>query len=183
MAYDLIIKNGTVVDGSGFPRYRADVAIKDKIIVEKGRIDGDAARVIDAEGKIVAPGFVDIHTHYDAQIMWDPLLTSSPWHGTTTVVMGNCGFTLAPCLPKDREYISLMLSKVEGINVKALEHGLDWRWQSFPEYLRRIEEERLGINVGTMVGHSAVRRYVMGEEANIRQANADEIQKMKGQIL
>ena len=179
MAHDLVIKNGMVVDGSGMPRYRADVGMKDGKIVEKGKIDPNGARVIDAEGKIVAPGFVDVHTHYDAQILWDALLTCSPWHGVTSVVMGNCGFTLAPCNPEDREYISKMFARVEGMNVNTLDAGIDWRWRSFPEYLKRIQEEKLGVNVGTMVGHSAVRRFVMCEEANNREADADEIQAMK----
>ena len=179
MTYDLVIKNGMVVDGSGLPRYRADVGIKDGKIVEKGRINANGAKVIDAEGKFVAPGFVDVHTHYDAQILWDPLLTCSPWHGVTSVVMGNCGFTLAPCLPKDREYISKMFAKVEGMNRNTLDAGIDWRWEDYPSYLDRIEQEKLGINVGCMVGHSAIRRFVMGEAANEREADAGEIQKMR----
>ncbi len=124
MAGDLLIKNGTVVDGTGAPSYRGDVGIKDGKFVDPASMD-NGARVIDAEGKVVAPGFVDIHTHYDAQIMWDPLLTCSPWHGVTTVIMGNCGFSLAPCLPKDREYILKMFARVEGMNVNTLQKGLD----------------------------------------------------------
>ena len=181
MAGDLLIKNGTVVDGTGAPSYRGDVGIKDGKFVDPASMD-NGARVIDAEGKVVAPGFVDIHTHYDAQIMWDPLLTCSPWHGVTTVIMGNCGFSLAPCLPKDREYILKMFARVEGMNVNTLQKGLDWRWQSFPEYLDRVQQENLGINVGTMVGHSAVRRFVMGEDSNTRAADADEVQQMKVQV-
>ncbi|MCH8196221.1 MAG: amidohydrolase family protein [Chloroflexi bacterium] len=182
MAYDLVIKNGLVVDGSGFPRYRADVGIKDGKIVAKGRIDPNGAKVVDAEGRIVAPGFVDVHTHYDAQIFWDPLLTCSPWHGATTVVMGNCGFTLAPCRPEHRDYLLRMFARVEGINLKALETGLEWEWQTFPEYLNRIKKEKLGVNVGTMIGHCAVRRYIMGEAANEREADDDEIQQMKSVV-
>ncbi len=182
MAYDLVIKNGLVVDGSGFPRYRADVGIKDGKIVAKGKIDPNGAKVVDAEGRIVAPGFVDVHTHYDAQIFWDPLLTCSPWHGATTVVMGNCGFTLAPCRPEHRDYLSRMFARVEGINLKALETGLEWEWQTFPEYLNRIKQEKLGVNVGTMIGHCAVRRYIMGEAANEREADDDEIQQMKSVV-
>jgi N-acyl-D-amino-acid deacylase len=182
MAYDLVVKNGTVVDGTGLPRYRRDIGIKDGRIVEMGRLDPDGARVIDADGKIVAPGFVDIHTHYDAQILWDPLLTCSPWHGTTTAVMGNCGFTLAPCLPHDRDYIAGMFAKVEGMSLKTLEAGIDWDWQSFPEYLDRISREQLGIDVGAMVGHSALRRFTMGEAGNEREATEDEIVRMEGLV-
>ncbi|MBI3743491.1 MAG: amidohydrolase family protein, partial [Chloroflexi bacterium] len=180
MAHDLVIKNGTVVDGTGLPRYRADIGIKNGKIVEKGKVSANGAKVIDAEGKIVAPGFIDLHTHYDAQILWDPLLTCSPWHGATTVVMGNCGFTLAPCAPKDREYLARMFARVEGVNLKALELGIDWKWTTYPEYLKRIRKEKVGINVASMVGHSAIRRYVMGEAANDRKGTDDEIKKMRG---
>ncbi|MEE9285639.1 MAG: D-aminoacylase [Dehalococcoidia bacterium] len=182
MGYDLVIKNGLVVDGTGLPRYRADIGIKDGKIVAKGKVDGNGAKVLDAEGRIVAPGFVDVHTHYDAQLFWDPLLTCSPWHGATTVVMGNCGFTLAPCNPQDREYLLRMFARVEGINLKALEIGLEWEWRTFPEYLKRIKQEKLGINLGTMIGHCAVRRYVMGEAANEREADDDEIQRMRNVV-
>ncbi len=178
---DLLIRNGTVVDGSGAPARQGDVAIRGGRIV-----DPSAAKpgcpVIDAGGQVVAPGFIDIHTHYDAQVMWDPMATCSPWHGVTTVVMGNCGYTLAPCLPRDREYIMQMFARVEGMNANALHHGLDWRWESFDEYLDRVSDAGPGINIGTMVGHSAVRRFVMGEEANTRQADADEVQRMKALV-
>ncbi|MSQ25877.1 MAG: D-aminoacylase, partial [Dehalococcoidia bacterium] len=182
MAYDLIIKNGTVVDGTGLPSCRTDVGVKDGRVVARGNLGKDAAKVIDAEGKIVAPGFVDIHTHYDAQILWDPLMTCSPWHGATTVVMGNCGFTLAPCRPQDRDFVARMFARVEGMNLRALEIGVDWKWQSFGEYLDRISGIPLGINAATMVGHSALRRYVMGEDAGKREANADEVQEMKALV-
>ena len=158
MAYDLVIKGGTVVDGTGLRRHRSDIGIRHGKIVAQGRLDPGSARVIDAEGKIVAPGFIDLHTHYDAQILWDPLLTCSPWHGATTVVMGNCGFTLAPCAPKDREYLARMFARVEGINLKALEIGLDWQWKTYPEYLQRIRKEKIGINAASMVGHSEIGR-------------------------
>ena len=182
MSYDLVIKNGTVVDGSGLPRHRADVAIKGGKIVAKGNVKANGAKVIDATGKIVAPGFVDIHTHYDGQILWDPLLTCSPWHGVTTVVMGNCGFTLAPCKPQDRDYLTEMFAKVEGIDMKALKLGLDWKWQSYPEYLKRIGKERIAINVATMIGHSALRRFVLGGEASERQSKPEEIKQMKALV-
>jgi N-acyl-D-aspartate/D-glutamate deacylase len=182
VSYDLVIKNGTIVDGSGLPRYKSDVAIKGDKIVAKGNIKANGAKVIDATGKIVAPGFVDIHTHYDGQILWDPLLTCSPWHGVTTVVMGNCGFTLAPCKPQDRNYVMEMFAKVEGIDMKALKMGLDWKWQSYPEYLKRIEQVRTGINVATMIGHSALRRYVIGAEASDRPSKPEEIKQMKALV-
>ena len=182
MGYDLLIKNGTVVDGTGLPPHRSDVGIKDGRIAAIGRLDPNGARVIEAEGKIVAPGFVDIHTHYDAQVLWDPLLTCSPWHGTTTIVMGNCGYTLAPCRPEDRAYITQMFAKVEGMDLNTLNQGIDWEWQSFPEYLDRVSRQKLGINVGVMVGHSALRRFVMGEEANKREATADEVGQMEGLV-
>ncbi len=132
-----------MVDGTGLPGCRTDVGIRDGQVVARGRLDVNGARVIDAEGKIVAPGFVDIHTHYDAQLLWDPLLTCSPWHGATSVVMGNCGFTLAPCRPEDRDFIARIFARVEGMNLRALEHGVDWDWQSFPEYLDRISRREL----------------------------------------
>ena len=182
MSYDLVIKNGTVVDGTGLPRHRADVAIRGGKIVAKGNVKANGAKVIDATGKIVAPGFVDIHTHYDGQILWDPLLTCSPWHGVTTVVMGNCGFTLAPCKPQDREYLTEMFAKVEGIDMKALKLGLDWKWQSYPDYVKRIEQERIAINVATMIGHSALRRFVLGGEASERQSKPEEIKQMKALV-
>ena len=181
MAHDLVIKNGTIVDGTGLPRYRADIGIRDGKIVEKGKIDG-GSKVIDAEGRIVAPGFIDIHTHYDAQVLWDPLVTSSPWHGFTTVVIGNCGFTIAPCKPEDRDYITGMLARVEGMNKKSIEAGVDWSWQSFGEYLDRLDRQPLGVNVATMVGHSGVRRFVMGPEASTKEATDAEIAQMKQQV-
>ena len=180
MSYDLVIKNGMVIDGSGMPRHRADIAIKDGKIVEKGRISPNGAKVIDAEGRFVAPGFIDIHTHYDAQVLWDPLVTCSPWHGVTTVVMGNCGFTLAPCNPSDRDYITKMFAKVEGMNIDALTAGVDWRWRSFPEYLDVVDALPKGINVGAMVGHSALRRFVLGPDADQRPSSGAEIEEMKG---
>ncbi len=182
MAHDLVIKNGMVLDGTGLPRYRADIGIKNGKIVEKGKIEPNGAKVVDAEGKFVAPGFVDLHTHYDAQILWDPYLSCSPWHGVTTVVMGNCGFTLAPCNPKDRDYLSRMFAQVEGVNLKAVQAGVDWQWRSFPEYLARIRKQKLGVNVATMIGHSAIRRFVMGEAANEREGDADEIQQMRAVV-
>ena len=180
MSHDLVIKNGMVVDGSGMPRYRADIGIKDGQIIDMGHISTNGAQVIDADGRFVAPGFIDIHTHYDAQILWDPLVSCSPWHGVTSVIMGNCGFTLAPCNPQDRDYITRMFAKVEGMNIDALTAGIDWQWQSFPEYLDTLDTLPKGINVGAMVGHSALRRFALGEQASQRASTGDEIEQMKG---
>ena len=134
MALDLLIRNGTVVDGSGMPRYRADVGIRSGRIAEIGRIRRPADEAIDAEGMIVAPGFIDGHTHMDAQVAWDPLGSCSCWHGVTTVVMGNCGFALAPCKPEAREWFAECLEAVEDIPKEAMVAGIDWRWETFPEY-------------------------------------------------
>lgn len=179
MPLDLVIKNGTVVDGTGMPRARTDIGVRKGKVVARGRLDAAGARVIDAEGKIVAPGFVDIHTHYDAQVLWDPLLTCSPWHGTTTVVIGNCGYSLAPALPRDHQYLAEMFAEVEGMNLQTLEAGLDWRWRSFADYLDRISGQPLGLNVATLVGHSALRRCVLGEEANKRESTPDEVTQLQ----
>ena len=178
MAYDLVIKDGLVIDGSGLPRVQADVAVRGDRIVAVGKLTESATRVIDADGLVVAPGIVDAHTHYDAQLLWDPLGTCSCWHGVTTVVTGNCGYTLAPCRPEDREYLTRTFAKVEGVSLQALEQGLPWTWVSFPEYLDTLGR-RLGINVAPYIGHTAVRRYVMGEASIERAATADEIQQMQ----
>ena len=146
MALDLLIRNGTVVDGSGMPRYRADVGIRSGRIAEIGRIRSPADEVIDAEGMIVAPGFIDGHTHMDAQVAWDPLGSCSCWHGVTTVVMGNCGFALAPCKPEAREWFAECLEAVEDIPKDAMIAGIDWRWETFPEYLDAVESFPKSIN-------------------------------------
>ena len=178
MAHDLLIKNGCIVDGTGKPGYGGDVAVEDGRIVEVGKTSGRAKRVLDAGGRVIAPGFVDIHTHYDAQVMWDPLLSSSCWHGVTTVVMGNCGFSLAPCKPEHREYVTTMLARVEGMSLEALRAGLGWQWQSSAEYLGHISK-RLGLNAASMAGHSALRYNVMGEASLEREATEDEIKQMQ----
>jgi N-acyl-D-aspartate/D-glutamate deacylase len=178
MPYDLIVKNGWIVDGAGMPRYWGDVAAKDGVIVETGRVNGPAARLLDAGGRVIAPGFIDMHTHFDAQITWDPLATSSCWQGVTSVVFGNCGFAVAPCKPDDREFLMQMLTRVEGMDLDVLRAGIDWRWETYPEYLDALEG-RLGVNAGALIGHSAVRHYVMGAEANERAATEDEVAQMK----
>jgi N-acyl-D-aspartate/D-glutamate deacylase len=177
---DVIIRGGDVVDGTGAPGRRADVGIKGGRIVHVGEVGQEAATVVDAAGKVVAPGFVDIHTHYDAQVFWDGALTPSPCHGVTTVVAGNCGFTIAPLSsrPDDGPYLMRMLARVEGMPVDSLRVGVPWNWSSTAEYFEQVEG-RLGVNAGFMVGHSALRRFVMGAESVSREATADEIRAMQ----
>jgi N-acyl-D-amino-acid deacylase len=176
--YDLMLKGGRVYDGSGLPSYNADVAVSGGRIVEIGRLNGGAKRTIDVAGLAVAPGFIDPHTHLDAQLLWDPLGTSSCYHGVTTVVVGNCGLSLAPAKPEDRDAIIKSFVRVEAISRRVLEEGVQWKWISTPEYLRALGS-KLGINVAALVGHIAVRHYVMGEEAVERQATAQEIEQMR----
>jgi N-acyl-D-aspartate/D-glutamate deacylase len=178
MPFDLAIKNSLIFDGSGAPARRADIGMRDGRITGVGALDGAATRTIDADGLAVAPGIIDTHCHYDAQVLWDPLLTSSCWHGVTTAVMGNCGFTLAPCRPEDREFLLTLLARVEDISATALRAGLDWAWESFPEYRRHVGAG-LGLNVAAYLGHTALRRYVLGEAASERAANEDELAQMQ----
>ena len=182
MQYDLVIKNGTVIDGSGFPRYRADVGVLQGRIASIGRIRASAREEIDAEGKIVAPGFIDGHTHMDAQIAWDPLGTCSCWHGVTTVVMGNCGFTLAPASVEHKHFVMRNLERAEDISAEAMEEGIDWTWSTFPEYLDTIERLPKGINYSGYVGHSALRTFAMGERAFEERAKADDLEAMKREL-
>ena len=179
MGLDLVIKNGTVVDGSGLPRYRADIGVKGGRIVEIGRIRAAAERVIDADGMIVAPGFIDGHTHMDAQVAWDPLGSCSCWHGVTSVVMGNCGFALAPCKPEDREWFARCLTAVEDIPTEAMMAGIDWNWETFPEYLANVERLPKGLNYGMYIGHSALRMYAMGKRALTEKASEDDLRQME----
>src|SRR5579884_3358797 len=182
MSLDLLIKNGTVVDGSGLPRYRADVGVKDGRIVEIGRIRAPAESTIDADGLIVAPGFIDGHTHMDAQVAWDPLGSCSCWHGVTSVVMGNCGFALAPCAPADREWFARCLTAVEDIPTEAMMAGIEWNWETFPEYLANVERLPKGINYGMYIGHSALRMYAMGRRALEERASEDDLAHMKAAV-
>jgi len=182
MPYDLVIKNGTVIDGSGLPRYRADVGVRHGKIVTIGRIRERAKEVLDAEGQIVSPGFVDGHTHMDAQIFWDPLGTSSCYHGITTAVMGNCGFTLAPCAAKDKHLVVRNLQRAEDIPPAAMEAGIKWSWTTFPEFLDTLEALPKGINYAGYVGHSAIRTFVMGERAFDGPATEDDLQAMERQV-
>jgi N-acyl-D-aspartate/D-glutamate deacylase len=182
MQYDLVVKNGTVIDGSGMPRYRADVGIQRGRITRIGRIRESAREVLDAEGQVVAPGFVDAHTHMDAQIFWDPLGTSSCYHGITTVVMGNCGFTLAPCGAEDKHLVVRNLQRAEDIPPAAMEAGIKWSWTTYPEYLAALEALPKGINYASYVGHSAIRTFVMGERAFEGAANEDDLRAMEHQV-
>jgi len=178
MAHDLVIRGGTVVDGSGAKRFAADVGIKDGMIAEIGRITSTAARTIDADGLIVSPGFIDGHTHMDAQVAWDPLGSCSCWHGVTSVVMSNCGFALAPCKPEDRDLYARCLSAVEDIPTEAMAAGIDWTWETFPEYLATVERLPKAINYGMYIGHSALRMYAMGKRAFTEKATEDEMVRM-----
>ena len=178
MSLDLLIKNGTVVDGSGLPRFRADVGVESGRIVEIGRVRAPADRTFDADGLIVAPGFIDGHTHMDAQVNWDPLGSCSCWHGVTSVVMGNCGFALAPCKPEDREWFARCLTAVEDIPTEAMMSGIEWTWESFPEYLATVERLPKALNYGMYIGHSALRMYVMGRRGLEERANEDDLRVM-----
>ena len=181
MTYDLKITGGTIVDGSGKPGFAGDLGIKDGKVVALGKAEGAADTTIDATGKVVSPGFVDVHTHYDAQILWDRMLSISPWHGVTTTVIGNCGFGVAPTKAIHRKLIMQTLEKVEGMSLEALEAGLgmNWPFETFPQYLDALEKRGSAINVAALFGHTPLRLYVMGEESTERAATADEIAAMK----
>jgi N-acyl-D-amino-acid deacylase len=176
-----VIRGGTVVDGTGAPGRRADVAIRGGRVVEVGEdLDGD--RVIDASGMVVAPGFIDIHTHYDAQVFWDPALTPSVFHGVTTVVAGNCGFSIAPTRPEDRELIANTLQKVEDMDPASLMAGIPWEFETFPEYLAAVERRGTVLNFAAYLGHTPLRLYVMGAAASERTADDAEIERMTGLV-
>ena len=182
MGYDLLVKNGTVIDGSGSPGYRADVGVVDGKIAAIGRINESAKQTIDADGHIVSPGFVDGHTHMDAQIFWDPIGSCSCYHGVTSVVMGNCGFTLAPCKQEDADMVFRNLERAEDLSRDAMLEGIDWRWETFPEFLDVIDELPKGINYAGYIGHSALRTYVMGERAFSDAASEDDVRNMQGLV-
>jgi N-acyl-D-amino-acid deacylase len=178
MAYDLIIKGGRIYDGSGLPSLMGDVAVIGDRIAEVGRVTGSARRVVDADGLAVAPGFIDFHTHMDAQLLWDPLATSSCFHGVTTLIPGNCGLSLAPCHPQDRDNVIGSFVRVEAMPSQVLREAVKWEWTTFPEYLARLRQ-KLGVNVAALMGHCALRQFVMGEESSERAATPDEIEQMK----
>ena len=182
MGLDLVIRNGTIVDGSGAPRYRGDVGVREGRIVEIGHVPSVAERIIDADGLIVAPGFVDGHTHMDAQVAWDPIGSCSCWHGVTTVIMGNCGFALAPCRPEEREWFARCLTAVEDIPTEAMLAGIDWTWETFPEYLATVNRLPKAINYGAYIGHSALRMYVMGKRALHETATAEDLDRMAAAV-
>ena len=177
--FDLIIKNANIIDGTGLPSFTGDIAVEDGIIVNRGNDLGEAKSIIDAKGLTLAPGFIDSHTHYDAQLTWDPWANPSPKLGVTTIIIGNCGFTIAPCKAEHRDLTMRNLTNVEGMSLDVLREGIVWDFETFPEYLDFIETRGVGPNVAAYVGHSSVRVYVMGEDALTRKATDTEIIKMQ----
>lgn len=180
--YDLVIKNGLIVDGSGGAGYRADLAIQADKIVAIGRVNERARQTIDAEGHVVSPGFVDGHTHMDAQVFWDPIGSCSCYHGVTSVVMGNCGFTLAPCKQEDADLVFRNLERAEDLSRDAMLAGIDWTWETFPQFLDSVDRLPKGINYAGYIGHSALRTYTMGERAFSEQASEDELKHMQALV-
>lgn len=181
MSVDLLVKGGTVVDGTGAPARTADVAVRDGRVVAVGRVSDAAARTIAADGCVVTPGFIDVHTHYEAQLQWDPTASSASWHGVTTVLGANCGFSLAPAKPADLGWLAQMLSRVEGMSPEALASGVRFRGGTFGDFLDTFEG-RIGVNLGAYVPHSPIRRLVMGDDASVRTARPDEIRAMQDEV-
>lgn len=181
--HDLLIKNACVYDGLGNPPAHTDVAVTDGRIAGVGKDLGAGREVVDADGRSLMPGIVDTHTHYDAQITWDPMAKPSPGLGVTTVIMGNCGFTIAPCRPSDRDLVMRNLTHVEGMALASLREGIRWDFQSFPEYLDALERRGVGPNVACFVGHSSIRTYVLGEDAPRRAAKSEEVGAMRGLVV
>ncbi|HUP74638.1 MAG TPA: amidohydrolase family protein [Acidimicrobiales bacterium] len=182
MTLDLVIRGGTVVDGTGMPRYRGDVGVANGTIVSIGRITERGAEEIDAEGKVVAPGFIDGHTHFDAQVCWDPLGTSSSYHGVTSVIMGNCGFTIAPCREAEMDLALRSLERAEDMSRAAMLAGIEWRWETFADYFDELDRLPKGINYAGYIGHSALRTYVMGERAYDGPAGDDDVVAMTREL-
>ena len=178
MSHDLVIRDGSIVDGSGSNPYQGDIAIDGDQITEVGTVEGKGKEEINADGLVVSPGFIDLHTHLDAQIGWDPQVTSVSWHGVTTALLGNCGVTFAPCRPNDREFLAGMMETVEDIPKNAILHGLPWNWEFYGGYLDALEELGPSINICGLAGHCAIRFYVMGERAVEEQATEDEVRQI-----
>src|SRR5580700_1733034 len=183
MPYDMVIRNGTVVDGSGFGSFRADVGILGDRIAFVGSVRERGAQEIDADGQVVTPGFIDGHTHMDAQVFWDASGSSSCWHGVTSAVMGNCGFTLAPVRSGQRALVVRNLERAEDIDPAALAEGIDWTFETFPEYLDAVDRLPKGINYAANIGHSALRTWAMGERAFEEAATTDDLALMTGQLV
>lgn len=181
--HDLVIKNAVIVDGLGTPSYTGDLAVSDGRIAALGAVVGEGRETVDADGLTLAPGIIDLHTHFDAQLTWDPYATPSNRLGVTTVVIGNCGFTIAPCKPQDRERILKNLTHVEGMSLDAMLEGIDWDFETFPDYMNSLERRGLVPNVAAFCGHSSVRTWVLGAEASDRAASAEEVAEMKGLVL
>ena len=182
MSYDLVVRNGLIVDGSGMASFKADLGVVGGRIAKIGRIAERGREEIDAEGHIVTPGFIDGHTHMDAQIHWDPLGTSSSWNGVTTVVMGNCGFTVAPCAEAQAQLVLMNLERAEDISRAAMSQGIKWSWETFPQYMEMLEQRPKGINYATYIGHSALRTWAMGERAFEAKSSDDDLARMKAQL-
>ena len=178
MAHDIVIRGGTIVDGTGNGAYTGDIAIDGDMISEVGSVGEGGRSEIDADGAVVSPGFIDLHTHLDAQIAWDPMLTPISWHGVTTALMGNCGVTFAPCRPGDKQFLAEMMETVEDIPREVILEGLPWTWDSYGEYLDAVDTTELGINVMGMVGHAAVRYYVMGARSIDENPSPEEIREI-----
>jgi len=177
--HDLVIKGGSVVDGTGAPGRSADIAITDGVITEVGAVGGAARETVDADGALVTPGFVDVHTHFDGQVTWDPMLTPTCWHGVTTIVMGNCGVGFAPVRPDKHAWLIGLMEGVEDIPGAALSEGIQWGWEHYPEYLDAVDRAPKMLDVGAQVPHGAVRGYVMGDRgAHNEPATAEDIEAM-----
>ncbi len=178
MSFDLVIRDGLIVDGTGSEPFHGDIAIQQETIAEIGNVSAKAQQEINADGALVTPGFIDLHTHFDAQAGWDPALTPISWHGVTTALIGNCGVTFAPCKPKDQKFLANMMESIEDIPEQAILNGLSWKWESYGEYLDEIEKLNPAINLAGLVGHCASRTYVMGERAVDEDPNEEEIEQI-----
>ncbi len=181
--YSLVVRNGTLVDGTGLAPYRADVGVRGDRIVAIGRIRERGAEEINAEGHVVTPGFIDAHTHLDAQLFWDPLATSSCWHGVTTAVVGNCGFTLAPSKDGERELVLRNLERAEDIPAESMAAGVPWGWERFAEFLDALDTIPKAVNVAAYLGHSALRTWAMGERAFDEAASDDDLKLMADELV